>query len=243
MISQLPSGIPASILLIGNSFFYYNNGINHHLNGFVLADDPAYNLRTVMVTISGGGVDWHDVKSYFRPNALSRYSFDADNTVVFNTLDRLFDVAILLDSSQGPIHPELRSTFETVGAQHIETIRANGAEPVLFMSWAYKDMPEMTEALAEAYVSAGERHGVLVIPAGLAFARSIAARRDLDLYVADKRHPSLAGTYLATAVSYASLFRRSPVGNSYSAELEPDVAAYLQQVAWDTVQSFKNAEG
>jgi hypothetical protein len=226
------------MILIGNSFFYYNNGLNHHLNGFVLADDPSFTLRSVMVTISGGGVDWHDVKSYFRPNALSRYSFDPNNTVVFNTFDRLFDVAVLLDSSQGPIHPDLKPVFETVTAEHVATIRANGTEPVLFMSWAYKDRPEMTKALADAYTSSGDRHGVPVIPAGLAFARSIETRPELDLYVADKRHPSLAGTYLATAVTYATLFRVSPVGNRYGAELDTDVAGYLQQIAWETVEAY-----
>jgi len=241
MITKLENGRPNSLILIGNSFFYYNNGLNHHLNGFVLADDPAHSLRSVMVTISGGGVDWHDVKSYFRPNALSRYSFDPNNTVMFNRFDKLFDVAVLLDSSQGPIHPDLKPVFETVAAEHIATIRAHGTEPVLFMSWAYKDKPDMTEELADAYTSAGSRHRVLVIPAGLGFARSIAARPELDLYVADKRHPSLAGTYLATAITYAVLFQTSPVGNRYTADLATEVVAWLQNIAWETVQNYRAA--
>jgi len=29
-----------------------------------------------MVTIGGSGFDWHDVESYFRPNAIGNYSFD-----------------------------------------------------------------------------------------------------------------------------------------------------------------------
>ena len=77
-----------------------------------------------------------------------------------------------------------------------------------------------------------------MIPAGLAFARSVARKPDLNLYVADKRHPSLAGTYLAAATSYAALFKRSPVGSSYTAGLPPDVARHLQTVAWETVQEF-----
>ena len=36
------------------------------------------------------------------------------------------------------------------------------------------------------------------------------------LYVADKRHPSLAGTYLAAATTYGALFRKSPVGLTYT---------------------------
>ena len=77
-----------------------------------------------------------------------------------------------------------------------------------------------------------------MVPAGLAFAKSIARRPDLELYVADKRHPSLAGTYLAACTVYASLFGKSPVGNRYTAGLPADVAAHLQQVAWDTAQEY-----
>ncbi|MDN3918957.1 hypothetical protein [Roseateles violae] len=36
-----------------------------------------------------------------------------------------------------------------------------------------------------------------MIPVGLAFARSLAQKPELILHAPDKRHPSLAGTYLA----------------------------------------------
>jgi hypothetical protein len=85
---------------------------------------------------------------------------------------------------------------------------------------------------------AGNANQALVIPAGLAFARSIAKRPDVNLYVADKRHPSPEGSYLAAATTYAALFNKSPVGFKFSAGLKPDVAAHLQQVAWETVQQY-----
>jgi hypothetical protein len=37
---------------------------------------------------------------------------------------------------------------------------------------------------------------------------------------------------------YASLFKKSPVGNGYTAGLDPAVAKHLQTVAWDTVKDF-----
>jgi hypothetical protein len=61
---------------------------------------------------------------------------------------------------------------------------------------------------------------------------------DLNLYMPDKRHPSLMGTYLAANVVYASLFKKSPIGNGYTAGLDPSVAKHLQTVAWDTVKDF-----
>lgn len=236
----LDSGVadPSSALYVGNSFFYYNNSLHGHVGQLVRAADPKKNFRAVSVTISGSGFDWHDMGSYFRPNALSSYSFDANNKIVFNKLDKLFDLAIMMDCSQCPIHPQLKSVFRDYAKKNADTVRKHGAKPVFFMSWAYADAPEMTAQLAEAYTQAANDNNVFVIPAGLAFARSVAQRPELNLYVADKRHPSLAGTYLAACTVYASLFKKSPVGLNYTAGLDESTAKFLQAVAWDTVQDY-----
>jgi hypothetical protein len=237
-VKALSNGDPGSAIFIGNSFFYYNNGITTHLTPMITAGYPGKRWRSTMATIGGSGFDWHDVASYFRPNAIGRYSFDANNNIVFNKLDRLFDVAIVMDCSLCPIHPEIGKIFEEQARLNAETIRKNGAEPVFFMSWAYADKPEMTAPLAERYTTAGNANKALVIPAGLAFARAIAERPSIQLYAPDKRHPSLAGTYLAAATTYAALFGKSPVGNAYTAGLDPDLAAFLQRAAWETVQGY-----
>jgi hypothetical protein len=111
------------------------------------------------------------------------------------------------------------------------------------MSWAYSDKPEMTKELADEYIKAGKQNNALVVPAGLAFANSIAKRPEVNLYIADKRHPSLAGTYLGACVVMASVYKKNPVGNTYTAGLPADVAAHLQSVAWETVQAFHAKEG
>jgi hypothetical protein len=109
------------------------------------------------------------------------------------------------------------------------------------MSWAYKDKPEMTAQLAEQYTIAGNANEALVIPAGHAFAKAIAKRPSLELYQPDKRHPSLAGTYLAAVTTYAALFGKSPAGNTYLADLDAATAQFLQGVAWETVQEYYRA--
>lgn len=238
VIDRLAGGAPSSAVYIGNSFFYYNNGVNSHVTKLLACAEPLRAWRSTMITISGSGLDWHDVDSYFRPNAIGRYSFDADNQVVFNAFERLFDVAIIMDSSQGPLHPALEPVFDAFCGHHAETLRRHGAEPIFFMSWAYKDRPEMTAALAEKYTQAGNRHGVMVAPAGLAFARAIAQRPDLDLYADDKRHPSLSGTYLASCVTFQCLFARTAEGLSWRAGLDAATAAFLQRVARETVEDY-----
>jgi hypothetical protein len=230
---------PASVLFIGNSFFYYNNSMHTVFLNLVKAADKGHKIRATSTTISGSGLSWHDVNAYFDPKGVGSYSFVGDNEVVFNPIDRKpFDVAMMLDCSQCPVHPTLRPVFFEYAKKHCDTIRKHGAEPVLYMTWAYADKPEMTEGLAEAYTKAGNDNGMLVVPAGLAFAASIKARPDINLYQADKRHPSKAGTYLGACTAYATLFGKSPEGSTYVFGLEPDVAASLQKTAWTTVKEY-----
>ena len=231
--------VPGKVIYIGNSFFYYNNSMHGHIREMVLEGMKGHKYNGVSVTISGSGLDWHDVASYFRPDGIGRYSFTAKNEVVFNPpTGKVFDVAVMMDCSQCPIHDQLKVTFAEYAKKHVETVRRNQAEPVFFMSWAYQDKPEMTQQLADAYTKMGNTHKAMVIPAGLAFARSISQRPDINLYAPDKRHPSLAGTYLAGLVTYGALFKVSPVGLKYSAGLPSDVAEHLQKVAQDTLKSY-----
>jgi hypothetical protein len=96
----------------------------------------------------------------------------------------------------------------------------------------------MTAPLAEQYTLAANANDALVIPAGLAFARAIKLQPDIELYQPDGRHPSMAGTYLAASTVYATLFGKSPVGLTYTADLDPGLVTLLQSVAWETVQEY-----
>ena len=233
-----PAAAPRSILWVGNSFFYYNNSMHNHFGRLVAAAGPGTPVRSSSVTISGSGLDWHDMASLMRPDGLGRYSFVGDNEIRFNKPGRQYDTAIMMDCSQCPVHPQLQAVFHATVRQHAQTLASNDVRPVLFMSWAYKDKPGMIKDLAEQYTLAGNANDALVIPAGLAFAKLISRRADVELYESDKRHPSLAGTYLAAATVYATFYRQSPVGLSYTAGLNPELATLLQTAAWDTVQEY-----
>src|SRR5215813_14604677 len=182
-------GEPASAFLwVGNSFFYYNNSMHNHVGNLARAADPKGRFRGTSVTISGSGMDWHDMESYFRPGGIGRYSFVGDNEIVFNKPGRQYDAVIMMDCSQCPIHPQLKNVFHEYARKQSEIAVKHGARPIFFMSWAYKDKPEMTAQLAEQYTIAGNNNDALVIPAGLAFANAIRKRPDLEFYQLDKRH-------------------------------------------------------
>ena len=64
-------------------------------------------------------------------------------------------------------------------------------------------------------------------------------RPDLDMMSADRVHASWAGSYLAAAVIYATLFDESPEGIDYSFGVAPEDASYLQDVAWQAVTDWR----
>ena len=148
------------------------------------------------------------------------------------------NTVILSDCSQCPVHPQLKSVFHEYAKKHSDTVIKHGARPVFLMTWAYKDKPEMAAQLAEEYTIAGNNNDALVIPAGLAFAKAISKRPELEFYQPDKRHPTLIGTYLAASTAYASIYNKSPVDNAYVAGIDPKTANFLQSVAWETVQEY-----
>lgn len=234
----IPGPPPASILWVGNSFFYYNNSLHKHFGRLVASSGQGASVRGTSATISGSGLGWHDMESLLRPGGLGGYSFVGDNEIRFNEAGRQYDTAIMMDCSQCPIHPQLQALFHETVRKHSISLVNHGVRPVLFMSWAYKDKPEMTAQLAEQYTRAGKDNDLTVVPAGLAFARVAKNYPDIELYQPDKRHPSLAGTYLAACTVYATLFGKSPEGFAYNAGLEPVVAAALQKAAWRTALDY-----
>ena len=235
---------PKTFLFVGNSFYYYNNSLHSYFLDITRKADAANarSYRATSVTISGSGLNWHDMAGYFG-KGMASYSFDENNVVTFNSFEKPFDVVVMNDCSQCPVHPQLAPLFTEYVRKHGETVRQKKAEPVLFMTWAYLDKPEMTEELAEAYTREGNANNMLVIPAGLAFAEARKRQPELNLYQPDKRHPSLAGTYLAAATAYAAIYGKSPVGSvslglPSNGILDKPTAAFLQQVAWATVQRY-----
>jgi len=226
-----------SVLWVGNSFFFFNNGIHRYLVGLSNADGDR--IRNTMVTIGGSGIDWHDLDAYLKPGSkVGWYSFEEGNEIKYNKPGRQYDTVVIMDCSQCPIHPELKKIFHEYAVKDAGIARKYGVRPVLFMSWAYKDQPEMTAQLADAYTEEANGDDMLVIPAGLAVARAMRERPDLVYHQPDKRHPTLITTYLSACTAFAALTGKSPVGNRYTGGVDAQTAAFLQRVAWETVVEF-----
>ena len=74
---------------------------------------------------------------------------------------------------------------------------------------------------------AGNPTNAVVIRAGLALAKAISKRSDLELYPPDKPRTTVMGTNSAVRSVYAALFCRSPVELTYTAGLPADIVTPL----------------
>ena len=87
----------------------------------------------------------------------------------------------------------------------------------------------MQAAIDVAYRDVAARNGAFVVPAGEAWDRVTREAPGIALWQADGSHPTVAGTYLAACVLYASLAGRSPVGLAETGGLPAADAATLQR--------------
>jgi Domain of unknown function (DUF4886) len=225
---------PKKILFVGNSYLYYNDSIHNHFRRMVadggIATEKQQKIK--IVTIGGAPLTHHDVASYLAPGKLG--------------MKEPYDVVILQGNSGAALTDARRKAFHDKVVEFNADIVKTGAKTALYMTHAYvapnkNASPDMMRKVEDMYVSAGNEVGALVIPVGLAFEEAYRRKPDLQLQKTyDGSHPDLIGSYLAACVVYASLHGKSPVGNTYDyfGKVDKETAAFLQQVAWDTVQKF-----
>jgi hypothetical protein len=146
-------------------------------------------------------------------------------------------------------------TFYEYAREFDAEIKATGAETVLLMAWPHKAGYEtgVGEQIAQAHRVAATELGARVAPVSIAWQRVMVERPDVAVYSTDNVHPSLNGTYLAVNMVYATVFGQSPVGLAYVPPdgdssgstgdvieaMSEEAAAFLQRVAWETVQAYQ----
>ena len=141
----------SSIMLIGNSFFYYNNSLHNHLGDLYDADPDLDTPRRRSITINGSSLSWHDVESYLSNEEIGSFKIDSETNSYEPYEDREIDVVIMMDCSLCPINDKRKDSFYKYVNKHSETIRSRNAEPILFMSWPYKNRPKMQDALEKEF--------------------------------------------------------------------------------------------
>jgi hypothetical protein len=229
----------SSLMLVGNSFFYYNNSLHNHLGDLIKNDPNVTSMKRRSITINGSDLPWHDIESYLSNEHIGSFRIDTKNNNKYvPSFNTKIDAVIFMGCSLCPIHPDTKDTFQVYVQKYSEIIRDKNAEPMLFMSWPYKNKPEMINSLRNVFINTANKNNLLLIPAGEAFYRFNLSYPEIDLYTKDLRHPSKEGTYLAAAVVFTSLYGKATAGNPGIMNLDPEVALKIQMSVDKTVSEF-----
>lgn len=220
------------VLFVGNSFTYYHSmpALVHELAEHDAGARPIFAVE------------------YTAPNWSLREA--SKNDGLLDLLHEVqWDYVVLQDVSWLPSAPpevRHRDMDPFVYSLRRDIVWAE-ARPVLFMTWGYEDgdrhyssadtYEAMQARLDEGYSELGEELFTPVAPVGLAWAEAQRRQPNLDLWSYDGRHPGASGSYLTACVFYAMLSGRNPSGSSFTAELEPADARFLQGVAFDVVRA------
>lgn len=215
-----PKNLPHRILFIGNSLTYWHDGIYSHLEKLAASADAPIPVETAKC-VKGG--------------ATLKVLWERPEPRAMIAQGGWTDVVVQEDL------PEINVSYFREHARHfVEDIRKSKARPILLMTWAYARLDWINnDQIAEAHRILSRELGVDIAPVALAWKTVLHDRPDLDLFAADREHPSLSGTYLETCVVYATVMHRSPVPLRYvPAGIPPNDATFLRQVAWETVQHW-----
>jgi hypothetical protein len=217
------------VLFIGNSYTYVNDLPDMFSN---LAWSGGHTVLTDMAAEGG----W----------ALSDHLGSAD------TLNKLkaekWNFVVLQEQSELPASVKDRTTLMYPAARNLAgKAKKDGATTVFFLTWGHRDgWPEdglasyadMQAQLNTGYEQIANELDVPLAPVGVAWSVALQLDPKLELWQSDGSHPSEAGSYLAACVFYATVFRESPVGLTYTANLPKVTARELQTVAAQTVLTF-----
>ncbi len=245
---------PVRVLFIGNSYTYFNN-LPEIFAKLAQAGGRGA-VEAVMAAPGGWRLKDHWEKGDAR-RILGRGRFD----FVVLQEQSLLGTALYLDGRPRVGSDEFFHAFATRWAAEI---RAAGAVPVFYLTWARKIVPEDQTALNRAYLRAAAESRAKIAPAGLAWAEVLKRHPAIELYYDDGSHPSPAGSYLAACAVYAAIFGRNPRGLPGKIEghgvaletgmvetdrvrvlvdLPPDRAKILQSAAWSAAQGVKDQSG
>ena len=218
------------VLFIGNSFTYVND-----LPGTFtkLARAGGHKIETGMAAPGGWTLDQHANSQ----DTLTLLQSSQWNYVV---LQEQSQIPASSDSRTQYMYPAVRSL--------VEKIRDEGAEPILFVTWAHQygwpemglnDYESMQTQIVMGYQTIAQELGVVMAPVGYAWMLEHRQNPQLQMWNSDGYHPEVSGTYLAACVIYATLFRESPVGLKYYGGLSANLARELQLQAEQVVLGLK----
>jgi len=217
------AGPVTKVLFVGDSFTSYKAGLLYHIPKLADSAAPPLNVEANWFVRGDSSLDrhWNDLGT---PDKIVSGDYDI---VVLQSLIPASDV----------------ETFKENVRDFVELIRHSGAEPVLYMTWAYdrEDWITMDE-IAQAHTEIATELGVPVAPVGLAFERAMSERPELNMRDFDNERQSTYGSHLLAYVIYLTIFGvEAPDTVTDLMEGDPITDAdvkFLHRIARETVNAY-----
>jgi len=245
-VSPLPAPFNApAILMMGNSYTFYNGGVDGVLRTFFTSFGNAPRVQA----LTKGGSNWRYHLQQLEASGTNHHAALVDGSAL--------DFVVLQDQSHVPslccytspkyTDPDFDASA-TALVQLDAAVKAAGAVTVLYQTWGRRDsltrkpyfssFTSMNEAAQQGYehyaslITTSDRKPI-VAPVGKAF--RLIHDEDYNLfyrlYDPDATHPSALGTYLAACVVYASVTGASPSGLPTALGISAGEAGLLQSKA------------
>lgn len=201
------------------------------------------NIPTVFAELAASG--GHKAEVGIGADKGGSFAAYAQSVAVRETMQSSkWDFVVLQEQSQLPSNASLRpSTMYPPARELVRQIRSIGATPVFFQTsgnrngWPENGLPgyeNMQLEIIQGYSEIAQELQVPVAPLGYAWSVAMKNIPQLNPWM-DDRHPNEQGAYLAACIFYATLFRESPEGVRYTANLPKYLAKKLQIIAADAV--------
>lgn len=238
-------GAESRILFVGDSFTFYNGGMDAAVKNLAATGTPQRILVCDAATKGGSPLEtlWglsyvQEAIMYGKPHTYLE-EYDPPSPTL------KYDYVVIQDDI--PEYKGKLSSFFKYARLFDQRIRSVGSTPVLFMAWNYTRLSWVTQnEIADAHRSISAELGIAVAPVGLAMQRSLAARPSMAMLGGDHEHETVHGTYLASNVILSTLFTEDDVSAfDASAVYRPsgvseEEATYLRGIARETVVAWRN---
>jgi hypothetical protein len=166
------------VLLVGNSYIYYNNLaqmiglITDSLNTKIICKKSTIGAATL-------GQHWNSERG------LQTKKIIASNK---------FDIVVIQDNSMWPL--EHKDSLLIYGQLFCNYIRANGAKPYLYNTWAREKTPQTQSSINAVYNELAALENAVNVPVGSSFDLARKTIPTMNLFHPDGSHPSAVGTFL-----------------------------------------------
>jgi len=178
-----------NVLFVGNSYTYYSN-MPHLVS--LISDSTKVKLITSKSTAGGAKLSdhWNDNKGLKSKEAISSGKYD---------------IVVLQGQSKEAVKE--KEEFLMYSKKLSDLVKASGAKPYLYVTWAPQKIPQYQETITESYQQASKENNCGLIMVGEAWKSAKEIRPDIQLFLPDGSHPTDLGAFL-TACAFVKTFSR-----------------------------------